>query len=135
VLYPAAEPGVLGVAAVDQNDRKALFSNYNNSPTDLITDIAAPGVSIVSSVPGGGYGSWEGTSMATPFVAGAAALLRALDPQVPASDISRRLVTSAANIDGANPAYAGRLGNGRLNLGFIANQQQPGAYLPLMLRR
>lgn len=67
---PAHITGCITVAAVNSSKQKAYFSNYGNA-----VDIAAPGVGIKSSIPGGGYATWNGTSMATPHVSAAAAML------------------------------------------------------------
>ncbi|MFI9205869.1 type VII secretion-associated serine protease mycosin [Streptomyces sp. NPDC053048] len=73
--YPAAYPGVLAVGASDRNNERAPFSQSG----DFI-GVAAPGVDMVSTVPGGGQCVDHGTSFAAPYVAGVAALIRAKHP-------------------------------------------------------
>ncbi len=65
---PASANGnnIYTISAMDSNDRLASFSNFGNPPVDY----AAPGVGVLSTVPGGGYASYNGTSMASPHVAG-----------------------------------------------------------------
>jgi subtilisin family serine protease len=91
--YPAAEGayGLLSVGASTKTSRLATFSNFGSK-----VDILAPGEGITSSVPGGGWGTWSGTSMAAPMAAGAAAMLRARDPGLSARDVTERLIRASA---------------------------------------
>ncbi len=93
--YPAAEGfyGLLAVGASNAVSRLASFSNFGSW-----VDVAAPGDGITSTVPGGGFGTWSGTSMAAPMAAGVAALLRARDPSLSARDVARRLIGTGANL-------------------------------------
>ncbi|MEK3935727.1 S8 family serine peptidase [Sporosarcina sp. FSL W7-1349] len=74
-FYPASEEKVIVVSATDKMDHIADFSNTGNS-----IDVSAPGIDIYSSVPGGRFASYSGTSMAAPFVSGLAAMLKLEDP-------------------------------------------------------
>jgi thermitase len=107
--YPAAYAEVVSVAATDHNDARASFSNANSD-----VEIAAPGVNVLSTIPGGQYARLSGTSMATPHVSGVAGVLWQLFPGDTAAGIRGRL-TAAVDDKGA----AGRdssFGFGRVNL-------------------
>jgi subtilisin family serine protease len=102
----AGYDAVVAVAAIDQYGGLAPWSNYGETTVDL----AAPGVGIWSTTPNGGWASLNGTSMATPHVAGAVALYSAYDPNASAALIRDRLFASAnrtyANDDGVSVDYA-----------------------------
>jgi thermitase len=107
--YPAAYAEVVSVAATDHNDARASFSNANSD-----VEIAAPGVNVLSTIPGGQYARLSGTSMATPHVSGVAGVLWQRFPGDTAAGIRGRL-TAAVDDKGA----AGRdssFGFGRVNL-------------------
>jgi hypothetical protein len=89
--YPGSynSPSILAVAASDSNDNKASFSSYGLTAVD----VAAPGVGILSTVPGG-YASFSGTSMATPHTAGAAALLASAHPALSAASLKATLMNT-----------------------------------------
>ena len=78
---PGLFPEVISVGATDENDLIADFSSRGPSPTGKVSpNVSAPGVDVVSSVPGGGYESFSGTSMATPHAAGTIALMLSAKP-------------------------------------------------------
>lgn len=95
--YPAAEGayGLLAVAASTAGGRLAAFSNSGSW-----IDLAAPGDAITSALPGGAWGTWGGTSMAAPLVAGTAALIRSREPALAPKDLAVRLKRSTAPLCG-----------------------------------
>ena len=102
VEYPAAFSGVVSVGAVDEVGRRASFSN-----TGKHIDVVAPGVNVLSTLPmkptwdgEKEYAAWAGTSMATPYVAGLAALLRSKNPALSGKQIAARLRASARKLPG-----------------------------------
>lgn len=88
--YPAAFDGVLAVAASDRNNERAPFSRPGH-----FVDVAAPGVDIVSTVPGHGHCARSGTSFSAPYVSGVAALLRAKYPRWTAAQVVARIEQTA----------------------------------------
>ncbi len=120
-MYPAAYPGVLAVGAVGEALRRAAFSS-----TGRHIGISAPGVNVLSTLPARPappyrteieYAAWSGTSMATPHVAGAAALVLAKNPGWTAQQVKDRLRGTATKLAGMRgrpwtPSY----GDGLLNV-------------------
>ncbi|MDQ3642172.1 MAG: S8 family serine peptidase, partial [Actinomycetota bacterium] len=117
--YPAAETGVIGVASVDRHETKSDFSNYFGSPE---VDVSAPGDDIYSTFTEGRYAEWDGTSMAAPFVAGQAALIRSMRPGLPSTgpqgqpSVSEFITITARPLDAKNPDYSGKLGAGHADV-------------------
>ncbi|RSN19286.1 type VII secretion-associated serine protease mycosin [Amycolatopsis sp. WAC 04169] len=99
VTYPAAYPGVIAVGAIDRDGKHADFSQ-----TGSFLSLVAPGVGVTSIGPGG-PGQWQGTgtSYSAPFVAGAAALVRAYHPQLSAGQVKHRLQVTADPPAAARP--------------------------------
>jgi thermitase len=98
---PGNCPNVVAVAAVDQNDNRASFSNYGNN-----VEVAAPGVGILSTTRDGSYQSFNGTSMAAPHVAGLAGLLWSLNPGGSPQSIVDRISAGAVRIGGTGSLWA-----------------------------
>ena len=106
---------VVAVAAIDSAGGLATFSQYGATTVD----IGAPGVAITSTVPNGAYASFNGTSMATPHVTGAAALCASMDPTLSAAAIRNAIIQSAA----PTASLAGRtVTGGRLDVGAMMSR-------------
>ncbi|HEY9765642.1 MAG TPA: S8 family serine peptidase, partial [Chroococcales cyanobacterium] len=117
--YPAAYPGVLAVGATDEKDEAAEFSQYGEW-----ISVSAPGVAIYSTFPTykvdmneygypQNYAALDGTSMATPAVAGLAALVKSMYPGLDAAGIRKRIEKSAD--DRGDTGFDAHFGHGRVN--------------------
>ncbi len=108
--YPASydNPNIISVAATDSKDSLAGFSNYGAASVDL----SAPGVSILSTLPGDTYGGYSGTSMATPHVSGVAALLKSKNPTADDATLKDQILKS---VDARSNLSAKTAAGGRLN--------------------
>jgi len=93
VDFPARYDNVISVAAIDSNNNKAYFSSAGPS-----VDVAAPGVSIYSTLNTGGYGYMQGTSMASPYVAGVLALYKEAYPNYSATQLETLLKENAIDL-------------------------------------
>ena len=119
VSYPAAyDDYCLAVAATDYNDERADFSNFGPE-----IDVAAPGARIISTVPTWYWGpdsfpyAWgDGTSMAAPHVAGLAALIKSVKPNLTAAQIMNVIRYSADDVNFvSNLGVDNYIGYGRIN--------------------
>ena len=99
--YPANYdlPNIISVAATDRNEQVADFSNYGPHTVQ----IAAPGAFILSTTPDGTYDYYDGTSMATPHVTGAAALVCAANPNISTARLRGALLYSGDPTNSAGP--------------------------------
>ncbi|KGJ91586.1 Ig-like domain-containing protein [Thalassotalea sp. ND16A] len=132
-FFPASYElsNVLAVAATDHNDLYAIFSNFGS----VSVDVAAPGGNILSTVPTGtcqhcvltGYKALNGTSMASPHVAGTASLVWGNEPTLTADDIKQRLLST---VEPLAVSTKGTLTNGRINAMQALNSATPPDVTP-----
>lgn len=102
VLYSARYPGVIAVSAIDREGKLASFSSRGPEVT-----LAAPGVDILSTIPGNRYGTKSGTSMACPHVTGIVALLLALRPRLSGHQVAQILPRAAEPLRELTPEEQG----------------------------
>ena len=107
---PSDVQEVISVNASDPQDMPAYYSNYG-----VEKDLLAPGSHILSTVPGDGYESLSGTSMATPIVSGIAALVRDANPDLSAKQVYNILCASARQPDTVKTVFNGNSGFGIVN--------------------
>jgi type VII secretion-associated serine protease mycosin len=98
ISYPAADEGVIAVAATDSADKVASYSNQGS-----YVDVSAPGTNILSTVPTaqGSYAYYSGTSMASPHVAALAALVKAANPALTPDQVEQAITKSAVDLGAA----------------------------------
>jgi serine protease len=125
--YPSSYVDAMSVASTASTDAKSGFSSFSVS-----VDIAAPGTNIYSTVFNNSYVSNSGTSMASPVLAGCAAMVRSKNPSFTNEQVRAQLRTTSDNIYtvSGNSSYFGKLGKGRVNLfKAITDSVSPGVIL------
>ncbi len=115
--YPAVYPDVIAVAATDQNDQRSVWNLAINSASNFgrLVDVAAPGTNIWSTTRNNNRGFLNGTSMASPHVAGLAALVWSRNRCLSNQQVRQIIEDTCDNVDGSNPSFVGLLGAGRIN--------------------
>lgn len=108
VIYPAGNSNVVGVAATNSADRRASFSNFNS-----FVDVSAPGVNIASTYLGSQYAYLSGTSMATPYASGLAALLFSQNTSISTSQLFNTITLSSTDL--GSSGWDAFFGYGRIN--------------------
>lgn len=109
--YPSAYKYALSVASTTSSDVRSSFSNYGTT-----IDVCAPGSGIYSTIYNNSYTSFDGTSMASPIVAGVGAIVKSHFPSYSALQVGEKVRVTCDNIDTQNPSYIGKLGKGRVNM-------------------
>ncbi|MEV6237000.1 S8 family serine peptidase [Lentzea sp. NPDC051838] len=126
---PTELPGIVTVSAITTANRKSSYSNYG---TDKIS-VAAPGDAVWSTIPGGKYDDFQGTSMASPHVAGVAALLKSTNPTATPAQLRQLLATQADDLSCTDTRCSGTtaknnfFGEGRVDaLAAVGSEPPPG---------
>jgi subtilisin family serine protease len=119
--YPGADQCAFGVTSIGPSRVKSIFANYGGW-----VNFAAPGEGIYSTTVNGGFTRWSGTSMATPFISGQAALVHSMAPLLNPQEVGRLIAGTASSIDALNPLFAGRLGVGLPDMGKSLERLQSG---------
>lgn len=105
--------GVIGVGNVDVSDRRqGAYGNWKS--------VSSPGTQIMSTMPNGKYGNLTGTSMATPMVAGIAALMLSQNPGLRNADVRKRMMDTAKDL--GTPGFDDQFGAGRVNAAAVLSQ-------------
>ena len=126
VFYPAAYPEAMAVAATDSLDRQASFSNHGPQ-----ISVAAPGVWVYSTCLGDNYCYMSGTSMATPHVAGLAALVWSRHPEYSPALVQATIEMTAADVNASQyPGWDPYLGHGRIDAAAAVRLDLSSVYLP-----
>ncbi|CAA9450783.1 MAG: Serine protease, subtilase family [uncultured Rubrobacteraceae bacterium] len=120
--YPASydSANIISVAATDSKDSLASFSNYGSTSVD----VAAPGASILSTLPDNTYGSYNGTSMATPHVSGVAALLKGMNSSADDATLKEQILKS---VDAKSNLSGKMVSGGRSNAAQATKQSDTTA--------
>lgn len=138
-VVPAETQGVIGTGALGARSEKARYSNYGTGATDVV----APGgngttgdctTTVLSTIPGGGYGCFQGTSMASPHTAGVAALIVSQygrlgsDGDVKLSPTTVESILQSTAVDIGLPGYDECFGNGRIDAARAVVKDTSKAY-------
>jgi len=123
VRWTDSLPTLLSVTSVDEGDNLSEFSNIGH----VAVSVAAPGDRILSTLPENGYGFASGTSMATPYVSGIAALLWSSEPNLTPAQVKRRIIETSEPVIAlaSNVTSAGRANAYNALTGTVAPLQAP----------
>ncbi len=131
-MYPAAYDldVIVSVASTDRNDNLSVFTSGASNYGLTSVDLGAPGSAILSTIPNNGYAAYSGTSMASPHVAGAAALLWSVNPDITPLEMKAILMETGDSL----PALEGKTVSGkRLNLARALEEADPAPGFRLAL--